>query len=400
MTRTVRLLLGIVVAAALVAAPAAAAPSDLSRNPLDRAALLALPSVYRVDVTVELDALRRADGVLVPLPPRARTVTESGTAVAVAPNGWLVTAGHVGAPSEERIASQAYLLKRAVEGRPHTDELAREWVERTGATPVGARVAEREVRQADAGGGTRTSRLYEPTAVVRDPVADLALMRIPAPGAPSLGLDEGTSIGTRIVTIGFGRESLLHDSDRGELEPALRQGQLGRTGELAPPTRAAIQITAPVARGDSGGPAVDEAGRVRGIVVVRNDRGGIVETASSVRRLLEEAGVRAGPSRTEALFREAMERFWALDFEGAQAGFAETLGAFPAHTLAPHAARRAAVLEGADLRLVGIERRRATLLAVAALATLGALACAVGLARTRPAARGVPGPAPRRGGVR
>ena len=94
MVRT-RLIIAVLACVLAPAGPAAAAlPSDLSADPLDRGALLALPSVYRVDVTIEVEALKLADGTRVTLPEAARRIGESGTAVAGAPGGWLVTAAH------------------------------------------------------------------------------------------------------------------------------------------------------------------------------------------------------------------------------------------------------------------------------------------------------------------
>ena len=59
-----RVLLAVLAALLLGAGPAAAAaPSDLSTDPLDRATLLALPSVYRVDTTIRVDALRLAPSI-------------------------------------------------------------------------------------------------------------------------------------------------------------------------------------------------------------------------------------------------------------------------------------------------------------------------------------------------
>ena len=107
--------------------------------------------------------------------------------------------------------------------------------------------------------------------------ADLALIRIRAPAAPALPLDEAASSGTPVVTIGFGVGSSLDGPVRGENEPAMRRGRLSRTGTLeaedGEEPRQAIAISVPVERGDSGGPVVDGDGRVRGIVTQRS-RGG------------------------------------------------------------------------------------------------------------------------------
>ena len=59
------------------AGAAAAPPDDLSDDPLDRGALLALPSLYRVEATIHVEALRTGDGRRVPLPPQAREIASA-----------------------------------------------------------------------------------------------------------------------------------------------------------------------------------------------------------------------------------------------------------------------------------------------------------------------------------
>jgi hypothetical protein len=377
-----RLLLALACLGAL-ALPAAAAPSDVSSDPLERAALLAMPSVYRIDVVVHADALMTADGRRVRLPPLAREVPESGTAVAVAPGGWLVTAGHVAAPSGAGLARLAYQRKLIAERRPHSDEAAAAWVAENHAEPVGVRVVSRQVRQADAGEGADGAVDFRTTAIRLSNAADLALVQIDAPEAPALELDESGSIGTPVVSIGFGRDSAFTAPPRGVVEPAVRRGELGRTGRLddGPVTRPVLVVTTPVQPGDSGGPVVDAHGRVRGIVFQRTPTGGYAERATEVRQLLEGAGVTPGSGRTGELFRDAMQDFWRLDLDDAQRGFAATLAAFPEHSLARREAARARELAAADFRLEGSDRIGAFWVALALSAAVAALACGIGLAR-------------------
>lgn len=383
-----------VLAALLVGAGAAAgaAPSDLSTDPLDRATLLALPSVYRVDTTIRVDALRLADGTRLPIAPRARTIQERGTAVAVAPGGWLVSAAHVAAPDPATLARLAYIQDRAFRGLSHEDEeAADDWVRENGAAPVGPGVVQITVSQADAGGGTARTRSYTVRELVPSATADLALIRIRAPTAPALPLDEAASAGTPVVTIGFGVGSSLDGPVRGENEPAVRRGRLGRTGTLeaeeGEEPRRAIAISVPVERGDSGGPVVDADGRVRGIVTQRSREGGIAERATDVRLLLAEREIVPGAGASGDRFRAAMAAFWALDFPAAAQGFDATLQAFGEHTLAGTERRRATDLAAGDFSLSG-DRRHGALLAIGIVAGLAALACAAGLA----------GPLTRRGG--
>ena len=366
---------------------AAAIPWGLSDDPLDRGALLALPSVYRVDAVLHVDGLRTASGERITLPPRFRTIRESGTAVAVAQDGWLVTAAHVAAPDDDTLARLAYQQSLAVREQPHGDDVAEAWVAREGAVPVGGRVVSVTVTPAQVEPSPVDVRVDRALDVRRSETADLALVRIGARMAPALELDEAASSGTPIVTIGFGRGSTLDAARPGPLEPAIRRGAIRRTGLLGPkddPTaqRQAIVISAPVERGDSGGPVVDAAGRLRGIVTIKSESGGIAELATEVRQLLEENGLAPSAGPAADAFRGAMQALWGLDLPAAESGFDATLAAFPRHTLAARERTRAEELQESSFALRGGHRLRGGLLAVGIIALVAALAC--GLALLRP----------------
>ena len=304
--------------------------------------------------------------------------------MAAAPDGWLVSAGHVAAPDAATVARLVYQSNQAYAGNPaHADdETAAAWVERHHARAQGVHVAVR-VSQADAGAGEDAVRDFPVRRVRRSEDADLALIRIGgAQGAPALALDESASRGTQVATIGFGTAPALDEPPRPDHEPAVRRGEITRTGTLTNtrPEREAIAISVPVERGDSGGPVIDEAGRVRGIVTLRNAQGGVAERATEVRRLLESAGVVPGEGASAGLFRGAMGAFWRLDFAAAERGFDATLGSFGAHTLAPLERERAVALDDGSWTLTG-NRRRGLLLAIGVAAAAAALACGVALAR-------------------
>lgn len=391
-------------AAALLGAAAGAAaapPDDLSDDPLDRGVLLALPSLYRVEARMHVDALVTRDGRRVPIPPESREIRERGTAFAVAPGGWLVTARHVVAPDDETLARLAYQNRLAYAQRPHSGAIAERWVRETGARPVGARLERLVVRQADAGEGSARARTYMPVGrPIPSARADLALLRIRAPGAPALTLDESASIGTPVASLGFGTRGAFAEPARGDQEPAVRRGALGLTGLLeedTPEQRQATLLTIPLEPGDSGGPVIDAAGNARGVAVIRTEDGGIAERATEVRQLLERVGVEPAAGRSAQLFRGAMDDFWNLDLAAAQRGLAAAERAFPDHALAAREARRARELAAADFDLVGERRRQGFLLALGALAVAAALACAVGLARQGGRGRGSLGTPTERG---
>lgn len=395
--RAIAALLAALLLAVATSTAAAAPPPDLSRDPLDRAYVLGVPSVYRVTVTHSVPALVTADGERIALPPQARRIVESGTAFGVAPDGWLVTARHVAAPDDDslsRLAYQSYLIHT---GQPHSNEVAADWVRKERPHPVGARVLRREVTQADAGQGPRGSLTWTEPEVVPSPRADLALLRIDAEGAPALALDESASLGTPVITVGFGRGSAFDggaEERLGELEPAVRRGELSRTGSLsdAEPPRQAIAISVPVRGGDSGAPVLDADGEVRGVVIEQTrSGGGIAERATEVRQLMESAGVTPQTGASADAFREGMGALWRLDPPAAERAFTRSLDAFGDHTLAARERDRAEALAAARFRLEGRERPRGILLAVGVVAAVVAAGFAAALALTRaggPAAHG------------
>ena len=351
---------------------AAATPDDLSRDPLDRAAILALPSVYALTSTVELEALETRDGRRIELPPQATRLVERGTAFAVAPDGILVTAAHVAAPTKAEVARDAYLISRAVAGRGHSLSGAADWVERTGARPVGMGPVRLALAPAHRGPGAPPDP-YAGRLVAAERERDLAIVDIDAPGAPALELDGGRTRGTPVMMIGFGGGG---DGDG----PRLEEGRLGLTGTPpGQPDRFLTEVDIPVERGDSGGPVVDVEGGARGIVLLRFPDGGWVAPASEIRKVADAAGVELREGATAASFRSAMRDLWALDLEQAKAGLDETLDRFPQHTLAAREADRADALASASYALAPSSRRSGFLMAVGVIAIVGALACALRL---------------------
>ncbi len=376
--------------AVAAAAPAPALPDELSRDRLDRAALVAIPAVYRLEVETRVEGLVTEGGRRVPVPERARSVGRVGTAFAVSPQGYLVSAAHVVSPSAEELAASVYLQKLAIEGRPHSERGARAWVERTGARPTGVRLMLRTVRQADVSGDARRSRMLVPRVVAVDWGRDLVLLRVGLRDAPALALGAGRREGTRVATIGFGSDDPFSAPQRGELVPAVRKGALGSTGPVrGEPDRLLTRVSADVKRGDSGGPAVDQDGRVRGVVLVRlRAGGGAIAPSADITRLLARAGVQAWEGRTTTLFRSALSRMERFDLPGARADLRATIRSYPAHSVARREISRVGALQAAELRIAGTPRLRGGLLAAGAMAALASLICAVALWRMVTAAPG------------
>lgn len=391
---TVRLpsaLLALAAALALAAPAAAQVPDDLSADRLDRAALLSLPSIYRIDVQIRVGGLLDATGRRIPLPQRPLVVEESGTAFGVAGGGWLATARHVADPEAESVGRLALQRKLVAEDRPHGEgDVERALGE--GVRAISFRVTRRTVRPADLGPASGAPPRLPARDVVSSPDADLALVRIDAPGAPVLALEYSATGGTPVMTIGFGRASAFGDPGRGAFEPAIRRGRLVRTANLARsrPPRDVILTSVPVESGDSGAPVVDDRGRVRGVAVFRAREGtigSIAEQPAAVRALLQRAGLEDGANDTAETFRTAMGALWALDLDTARTGFRDTLSEYPRHALAAREEERVEELQAADFELEGGSRRRSLLLGVGAVAAVVAMGFGLALVRSARAGR-------------
>lgn len=388
----------VVLVAALVAGAgsggvAGAQPAPPGGDRLDRGAALALPSVFRVEARYEIDGLRVGNGRVITIPAGAgRVIREVGTAFAVSPDGILVTAAHVAAPDGAALARAAapVALAGRFEGRrpPDADYIA-QWVELNDVHAVRPRLTELRVVQATAEAGRPTVRF--PATIVpgsRSAVDDLVLLRIPRRGVPALELEESMTTGTPVATIGFGAEDPLAPGD-GAAVPVVRPARLGATGRVpSVPGQRFTVVTAPVERGDSGGPAVDVAGRVHGVVRWRFRGQGILVRATRVRMLLERAGVTGGEGPSGTAFRSGLERLWRADLAGAAGELRTARAAYPEHALAAFELTRVDRLrtDGPGARATGWGRD--LWLGLATAFALAAAACIAGAVPRR--ARRVP----------
>jgi hypothetical protein len=354
-------------------------PDALSPEPLERAALAAMPAVWTVEASTTMKGIRTKDGRVITLPPRARAVSREGTAFGVTPDGFLVSAAHVVRPTGDDLAEAAYFQYLAFAGRPHSAEIARKWVKDNEAVPWGIGAINLVMRPTAAGAASKEDRGITPRIVEVDEMRDIAVVKVPGvSNTPSIGLDRGLDRGTPIGTLGFGAEDPFAQPQRGALVPAVRLGVIGETGEYQDnPLRIMTLISNDVQKGDSGGPAVDERGRVRGIVLIkRADGGGAMAPTEQIVRVLDRANVRAWEGRTQFLYRGALDRVARFDLKGAGADLRRTLASYPSHGLAAYELQRVRALESARLALAGEPWYRGGLVAagLSALVIAGILA--------------------------
>lgn len=359
-----RLLLALLMVAVTPALAVAAIPDDLSGDPLDRGALVALPGVYELEARFTVESLStRFEGeeeLEIDGP-----ITVAGSAFGIATGGWILTADHLVNGTSATLAIAALSADPQARERLGIDDLE-EWVEQSGARPVGVRRVDIRLRHVQ---GALSVDPLVATLQRSEPAADMALLLTDRPDAPTLELDDSQSVGTPVVTIGFG-------GDEGATrlrQPVVRPGELASTGTIAGRgTRLFTQVTSAVQRGDSGGPAVDADGRVRGMVITRARVGANLVPGPQIRAFIGAERVEVS-NGTQESYREGLAHFWALDFDAARTAMERALEAYPQHPLAGQFIRRSTELTDASVSLSGPDAVRSFLRAIALVAALIAL---------------------------
>jgi S1-C subfamily serine protease len=312
---------------AVLMAPLPTAAQPLS---LQEALLRAKPAVALVVAEVGGPVTVRC-GTAAP----SRTLTpppyrETGTGWFVSPAGWLITNGHV--------ISAAH--------RP-PDRLLRER-------------AAQAIREACPDGAARASAVpaLEPSIMVllpngfplpatvvkySPPVAgeamsgqDLALLRLEASDMPTLQLADSASlqIGDKIHIVGFPSVVLGHEllNATAKMEASVTSGAVsGFRQDRA--NQAVIQTDAPAAGGNSGGPALNDAGEVIGVltfVSLASDSERTVQgfnfiiPSAAVAKFLEGTAVpRDGASRFNAAWHAGLRQYFLGNYRRARADLEE-----------------------------------------------------------------------------
>src|SRR5262249_52761475 len=189
----------------------------------------------------------------------------------VSPNGWLVTNAHVVSPAQ----------------RP-PDWLNAEMAK--SATRPGCRATDVKLEPSISVVLSNGVRMPATIAKYSPPIAgegmagrDLALLRLEAADLPALTLgDSGAlQIGDPVHIIGFPGVVLTHEllNASAKMEASVTNGAVSgfKQDKSGQPV---IQTDASAAGGDSGGPTIDDRGRVVGVltfVTVTGDQGGIVQ---------------------------------------------------------------------------------------------------------------------------
>ncbi|HXH84926.1 MAG TPA: trypsin-like peptidase domain-containing protein [Candidatus Tectomicrobia bacterium] len=300
-----RLLGACLVTATLLARPAAAQSPEREHT-----LLRATPAVALVAVEVGADVTVRCPGE----PDRTVAVEPVRTTASgffVDPQGWLITNAHVVADAEVPPASLS-------------EPLARRALPREGCTA--RRVTPKPSVSVVLQNGRRlpaTIAKISPPPTGEMSGRDLALLRVDVADVPTLALapSDSARIADPVAIIAFPAVVLTHELLRASTmpEPSVTTGAVSGF-QIDRASRPVIQIDAAVEAGSSGAPAIDETGRVIGVVtVVRGAEGqeavqgfNFVIPASAVRDFVAGTGVRLdAPGAFDAAWDAGVRLFFA-----------------------------------------------------------------------------------------
>lgn len=310
----------IALAALLTLAPSAAVAEVSIQEVLLRAKPAVVLIVSEVATEVQLKCGAAGDTAASPPPFR-----ETGTGWLVNPNGWVVTNAHVVSPAHR---PPEWLLAQQAEK----------------AARPGCRVANVKADPSISVFLSNGFRLSASVVKYSPPVAgegmsgqDLALLKLEAADMPLLSLGDSSTrqIGDRLHILGFPEVVLTHEllSASAKVEASVTHGAISglKQDKAGQPV---IQTDAPAAWGNSGGPAVDDEGRVVGVLTFAtpspDEQGTIVQgfnfiiPVQAVREFLRGTDVKLDePSRFNAAWHAALGDFFAGNYTRAAPAFAE-----------------------------------------------------------------------------
>jgi len=169
---------------------------------------------------------------------------------------------------------------------------------------------------------------------------DVAILQMNGTNMPTVSLgDTATSLapGDEVVALGFpgtSRDSL----QTGTTQP---NKVFGRVSNIRPQgTSNLIEVDANIQPGMSGGPAIDDSGRVVGLIsftlLQSSGESGAkyLRTIDDIKAALAAAGVTPARGPVDKTFAEAMDLYWDNHFTAAVPAFQKVLDLYPGHPLA------------------------------------------------------------------
>ena len=171
---------------------------------------------------------------------------------------------------------------------------------------------------------------------------DCAIIKVNTQNAPTLPIGDSTrsQVEDHIVVIGYPGVADMQEllDEKSQLEPSITDGAISAlkkasTGEQI------LQISAPITHGNSGGPAIDQHGKVVGLATFGNE--GEVQgfnflvASATLQKLIDHGKIQPGESDTNKAWAAGLQHYWADEYTEAIAKFEEVETLFPQHSEAP-----------------------------------------------------------------
>ncbi len=172
--------------------------------------------------------------------------------------------------------------------------------------------------------------------------SDVALIKIDVKNAPTIAISNGqVTQNEKIVVMGFPGDADNGLTDNTELSVSVTDGVISSIRQAAGGNGKLYQSDADASHGNSGGPAIDETGKVIGLLTYRQSGDTVGNAAKSYVRdiidfneLAKRSSVKLdSTSSTQAAWQEGLQLFSLSHYSAAVKKFDIVQQAFPAHRL-------------------------------------------------------------------
>jgi pSer/pThr/pTyr-binding forkhead associated (FHA) protein len=168
---------------------------------------------------------------------------------------------------------------------------------------------------------------------------DVALVKVEKQGVPALELapESDVAVGTEVTSVGF-PASVDAVTDADSFNPSFKDGTVSSLKTIGGGLVNVYEISSAVSGGMSGGPTVDDEGRVIGVnsFGIRGEPQAFnfVAPAALVTELMQDKGVENAIGETHSAYRKGLDAYFSGDRDGALDAFGQVLDANPSHDLA------------------------------------------------------------------
>lgn len=171
---------------------------------------------------------------------------------------------------------------------------------------------------------------------------DVAIIKIEIKNAPTLRLGDSdkTQVGDPVWVIGYpaAADSEILDQ-RSQLEPTTNDGKISAK-KTAADGAPILQTNASTTHGNSGGPVINEDGKVVGLLTFRgntvNDQEvqgfNFIVPVNTAQEFVGQAGTQNAESLIDAKWVEGLKYYWNQEYSFAQESFSGVLALYPDHS--------------------------------------------------------------------